>query len=427
MKDAPQEKLIKHQELTEHPPITIHCRIIETMVSTYTALVLLNVLCFVFLSSAFHVQPFICHGHPTHRHGGVDSPLWASQSTQPLDQQEEAPTREHGDGTYSVRAPLKYIGPYPSLGVRFPHLATAAQVGRNESGVTLDFVLDTAANTNTINAQVAQALNLEVTGQAAPGMSSTGAIEGDLPTYYFGDMQLEGLGESVFMRNLTASALPVAGPASAGLLSLAFFQSIGGGVEFDWLGDTEAGRPPSLTFYATDVTNATQGRTCVPISRIPVTQLPSVELEINGHVFPALLDTGSPVTVLNAEAAKQAGISTILSKDAEKPRNPLDALQRRFQVSQAASKGQVLSMLDSQGKRINLVQSAEKWRICMPGRDGDSSVDFEEGHVYVGDLPGLAALEGLGVDAPPAVVLGMDVLRRRSHMFFRPQVDELWL
>lgn len=60
-----------------------------------------------------------------------------------------------------VRAPLKFVGPYPCLALRFPHLATSSQRSRNETGISLDFVLDTAANTNTINAQVATGTKLD--------------------------------------------------------------------------------------------------------------------------------------------------------------------------------------------------------------------------------------------------------------------------
>jgi hypothetical protein len=55
-----------------------------------------------------------------------------------------------------VRVPLKYIGPYPCLSLRFPDLATNSQRVRNATGISLDFVLDTAANINTIQQQVAQ-------------------------------------------------------------------------------------------------------------------------------------------------------------------------------------------------------------------------------------------------------------------------------
>jgi hypothetical protein len=39
--------------------------------------------------------------------------------------------------------------------------------------------------------------------------------------------------------------------------------------------------------------------------------LPSVTIKVNGVEMKALLDTGSPITVLNAQAAKLAGIETV--------------------------------------------------------------------------------------------------------------------
>ena len=380
------------------------------------------------ISESFQIQP------PTPRsavsHSNVLArPLFQSLSSDCLETDVEQGMIQPKEAEYSVRAPLKFMGPYPCLGLRFPNLATTAQRARNESGVTLDFVLDTAANTNTINAQVAQAINLNVTGQALPGMGSAGPIQGDLPTFYLGDAQLEGLGNDIFMQNLTASALPIASPASAGLLSLAFFQSIPGGIEFDWRGDAESNQPPSLVFYASDdaAINVTKKLQCVPITRIPVTELPSVKVEINGQVFPALLDTGSPVTVLNSAAAKQAGIQTVVPQDSSlQSRNPLAALQGRWQQARATSQGQVLSIFGANGKRVNLVQSNENVIVRLPTVNEDDVVDFDASHVYVGDLPGLAALQGLGVDAPPAVVLGMDVLRRKRRMFFRPLENEVW-
>jgi hypothetical protein len=77
------------------------------------------------------------------------------------------------------------------------------------TSISLDFVLDTAANTNKINAQVHKELQLEIVGSALPGVGSSGAIMGG-DTFMLGDSQLEGLsGEPfTFMQKLTASALP---------------------------------------------------------------------------------------------------------------------------------------------------------------------------------------------------------------------------
>ena len=50
---------------------------------------------------------------------------------------------------------------------------------------------------------------------------------------------------------------------------------------------------------------------------------------------------------------------------------------------------------------------------------GEGAAFGDGSRCYVGDLPGLAALDGLGADAGPAAVLGTDVLRRRPRMVYR--------
>jgi len=349
----------------------------------------------------------------------------------------ETPIVQSDDGEESttVRAPLKFVGPYPSLGLRFPELATKSQKSQNMTGVSLDFILDTAANTNTINAQVAEELGLEVVGSALPGVGSAGVISGG-STYMLGDSQLDGVGEDfTFMQELTASALPIASPAAAGLLSLAFFNCFEGGVEFDWSSEQvmENGmqRPPSVTFYGQVDNNFTKildDMTRVPIQSVPITNLPSVIIKVNGIEMPALLDTGSPITVLNKQAAQQAGIETVeLPLQSKETNNPFAAAANRFKeaqaTAQAAARGDVLTIAGAQGRPVNLLKSIGKARVALVG---DSEVSFGDSNVYVGDIPGLAALSGIGVQSPPAVVLGMDVLRRRPKMLLRARNNEVY-
>merc|ERR1712038_1298257 len=47
----------------------------------------------------------------------------------------------------------------------------------------------------------------------------------------------------------------------------------------------------------------------IPIQVIEDVLLPSVLLNINGVDIPCLLDTGSPITVLNSVATKKAGLT----------------------------------------------------------------------------------------------------------------------
>lgn len=348
-----------------------------------------------------------------------------------------------------VQAPLKFLGPYPAIGLRFPNLATSAQRARNVSGVSLDFVLDTAANVNTINGQVAQELLLQIVGEALPGIGSAGAISGG-HTYELGDTQLErGIiipeptneedKESfLFMQNLTASALPVASPASAGLLSLAFLSCFEGGVEFSWGSSPDTMKdgllvdPPAVKFFAEKdalANEAIKGLCKVPIQSLPVTQLPSILLNINGVQIPALLDTGSPVTVFNSEAAKQAGIETITleSSSSKKSNNPFVAVANRFteakELAKANAEGKILTIAGMNGN-VNLFKSVDTIEISAVGQE--DMVSFGRGHIYVGDIPGLAAMNGIGLDAPPAVVLGMDVLRRKPKMILRARDNEVY-
>jgi hypothetical protein len=351
--------------------------------------------------------------------------------TTPNDDYNKEQSSSMTEPSSAVRAPLNYIGPYPSLALTFPDLATANQKQKNATGISLDFILDTAANTNTLNAEVAQQLGLSVVGAALPGIGSAGALAGG-ETFLLGDAQLQGLPAEeekfTFMTGLTASALPIASPAAAGLLSLSFMQCFTGGVDFLWGGASggESQLPPSITFHADAPTEQVlQGRTRVELQRIPVTELLSVIVKINGVDMPALLDTGSPVTVMNAQAAKLAGVESAPDPAANK-NNPFAALQSKFQQAQAASRGEILTIFGAGGNRVNLCKSTGKEvDVSMDGSNGEK-VQFGSGSVYVGDLPGLAALNGIGVESPPAVVLGMDVLRRRPSMLLRATENEAW-
>ena len=359
----------------------------------------------------------------------------ASTSTEEVDTVPTAnpiddPATQSTQESSVVRAPLRYVGPYPCLALKFPQLATQSQRERNVTGVTLDFILDTAANTNTINGEVAQLLDLEVVGEAPSGVGALGAIDGG-KTFSLGDCQLDGIPKDdqfTFMTQLTASALPVANPATAGLLSLSFLQCFEGGVEFTWgtFQDGTEAKLPSITFYGlrNESEDKVKSMVRVPVEPVPLTLLPSVTVRINGVDVPALLDTGSPVTVLNAQAAKIAGIETV-DVDTQESRNPFANVAKNFKLAQAASKGEVLMVAGVDGRMVNLLRSESPVEI---GLVGDTDIaEFGKGNVYVGDLPGLQALNGLGVDSPPAVVLGMDVLRCRPSMLFRAQTNELFV
>jgi hypothetical protein len=347
------------------------------------------------------------------------------------------------EGPMVLKAALQYVGPYPCASLRFPNLATASQRERNATGISLDFVLDTGANLNTLNSQVASELELLKVGSAPAGMGAGGAISGG-DTFLLGDCQLEqqilpspppttnptpeqpsDLNDSdekkipqtpMFMTDLTASALPVASPAAAGLLGTYFFQCFPGGVEFDWNGDQATGVPPSISFYGEDSDVTDMER--VEVKLLPVTNLPSIEIIINGVTVPALLDTGSPVTVLNAKAAQLTKVETVMDEQNKKQTNnlfnPFAKLTQGFQTAQMASTGDVLLLAGALGERIELYKSSGKG---IPVAVSPSCSFGDDCTVYVGDLPGMAALGGS--DSSPAVILGMDVLRRRPKMLYR--------
>jgi hypothetical protein len=309
----------------------------------------------------------------------------------------------------------------------------------------LDFVLDTAANINTIQQQVALELQLEQVGEAPSGISASGPIVGG-HTYVLGSCELEGLTEKfLFMENLSASALPVASPAAAGLLAMPFFHCFGGGVEFDWGGNVDEDGvrlPPSVTFYgeADESADLRQNMTRILIEELPVTRLPKVHLRINGVTIPALFDTGSPVTVINAQAAQKAGVSTVQigqSSNKQSNNNLFSGLVNKFKdaqaAAQAAARGDVLSIAGTGGERVDLFKSESPVDIQLSpsmiddeGGNGTNNVQFGSRNIYVGNIPGLAALDALGDEAPPAAVLGMDVLRSKPKMLLVARNNEVY-
>lgn len=358
--------------------------------------------------------------------------------------EEESPTVDDQDGPMALRSPLRWLGPYCAIALSLPDCSSPAQKARmlsgdaSATGVTLDFVLDTGANTNTINAQVAGptsqgGLELSQVGSVPAGVGAGGSLAGGA-TYMLGRCELADVPKAervVFMSGLTASALPVAAPGGAGLLGTAFLNSFAGGVEFEWgatppapgaLGATPAPEAPvaaaarpAVTFYGDAVgTDALRADLCaVPVTPLAST-LPSVRLRVNGVEIPALLDTGSPVTVLNAAAAAAAGVrydATLSDDGVAGGSNPFARFGAALKAGRAASNGDVLVVGGVSGP-VRLVRAEEGTPLSLGG------AEFGDCRPYVGELPGLAALDGLGAAAGPAAVLGTDVLRLRPRMWY---------
>lgn len=380
-------------------------------------------------------------------------------SMQTLDEETDTETTT---SMMSVSSEMKLIGPYACMALRFPNLATQSQKERNVTGISLDFVLDTAANTNTLNAQVAKELELDIVGQALPGVGAGGEISGG-DTFLLGDCQLEGYKMAnvaddamdgnqltneipLFMSELTASALPIASPAGAGLLGSYFFNAFPGGVQFDWgssratIEEQKPPEPPMITFYGDRMgmeeemeSNGFTNR--VPIQMLKGSNLPCITISINGVSIPALLDTGSPITVLNPAAAQLANVPTFeLENNEEKEKtpsffpfkNPLNQFQKNLKLSEAMARGDIVSLAGTDGRRIDLLRSKEPQQIGFENDANDSSM--KDCRVYVGEIPGLEALDGLSVDGKsatkPAAIFGMDLIRSKRRMLYRS--DEVY-
>ena len=93
-------------------------------------------------------------------------------------------------------------------------------------------------------------------------------------------------------------------------------------------------------------------------------------------------------------------------------------------AAQAAARGDILTIAGTAGEPVNLLKSQTKATVSAGG--GDQPVEFGDSHIYVGNLPGLAALNALGDDSLPAAVLGMDVLRLRPKMLLKSQSQEVY-
>ena len=237
--------------------------------------------------------------------------------------------------------------------------------------------------------------------------------------------------KDLFMMGLTASALPVASPAAAGLLGVGFLNCFQGGVRFDW------GNNATVTFYGDNdgMEEEIDAMTKAPIEAVKDVLLPSVILKVNGKEIRALLDTGSPITVLNSAAAKLAGLDIVQISTGQgetqqgkgKFLNPFQKLMNNVKEAnaqaQAAARGDILIIAGAAGQTVQLLRTENEAQLCIAGLPDD--INFPSSKVYVGDLPGLAALGGLdGVSSPPAAVLGMDILTKKSSMLYR--ADEVY-
>jgi hypothetical protein len=300
-----------------------------------------------------------------------------------------------------VVAPLVYIGPYPCLGLEFPHL--------NPKHNKIHFVVDTGANVNSISKDLANKLDLSIVKKKEdiPLLGSAGA-GGSLPAGDFvmlGDCQLSGMPKAqeniTFMTNLTAAAmdLGIAEHIGGGILGTWFLFSFQAGVEFDWYGTD--GDPPTFIFYygKSLPEEAKKNAKCVPLEKDSFFGIPTIIVSINGVEFRAIIDTGSPITIISPTAAKEAKI------------------ERR----------------SSDGETILKIKGIDDGILGLS--QAQDNVSIEIGHyvtlhnmttVFIGELPGLSSAGTFSSSPYPQLLLGLDALRHTYRTIFRLMDNEIW-
>ena len=300
-----------------------------------------------------------------------------------------------------VVAPLKYLGPYPCLTLRFPQAQSQTPA--------MDFLLDTGANINSIDSEWFQEYFTETAELVFESHTMVGSAgvggkfdAGDL--YNLGDAVLDGLPppDLPICRNFTASVLPHASAVGKGVLGQLFLMQYPGGVEFDWYGTD--GDPPTIIFHFTQTLSAEtlQNTKPVPFKRL-TTQVMAFNLTLNDkYTIPALLDTGAPMTVLSPEVATAAGISYYSEQDDDSSRD---------QQHPPSLDNKVLTVGGIDGKHMSLYRS--KAPVSMTS--GNNEVNFGSGHVFVGELPGLHLLNAYGETTIPKAIFGLDSLRRNIY------------
>lgn len=297
-----------------------------------------------------------------------------------------------------VVAPLISVGPYPCLELNFPDV-------KSNPGVEISFVLDTAANVNTISSEITRKLDLPVVvkGEDLSVLGSAGAggscQAGDI--VFLGNSRLSGMPESqqnnTFMSNITLSSmdLGIAKSVGGGMLGTSFLGCFRGGVEFDWYGTD--GDPPTLQFYYDNIPEkAKQNCVCVPINIEEFFGVPTISVIINGKELRAIIDTGSPITVISPTVAGELGI--LKKHDAIKVKGIDD------------------------GDAMEVSKSLDEVTLSI----GDVSINLDR--IFIGELPGLAMASNLVPDChQPHILLGLDALRRTYRMIMRLSQAELWL
>lgn len=343
------------------------------------------------------------------------------------------------DFTASLSTPLAFVGNYPCVVLPYPKMISPA--GRP---LAFLFAVDTGAQVNTINEDLARSLELT---EVSPNSRYV-----QLRDFCFALQYLKS--------DFAALPVPVASPVGVGLLGQPFLNAFQGGVEFQWSSEIDGAPTVTLHGNKTGIEDGIRSSNLinrVPVRSLPGTRLPFVNIQVNGVPMPALLDTGSPITILNIPAASLAELETerefteadaamempwwmrdsdfrsllrpiraparaILSFLGRKPKYDSEAQMKRDRVAEekaaAAARGDVLTIGGLQGSESELRRSTTAAKILV----GD--VAFPEAKVYVGNLATWfqANLGGMSMKYPFygfGAVLGMDVLRSRPGMLYR--------
>lgn len=338
-------------------------------------------------------------------------------------------------GLVGVVAPLHRIGPYTCLRLQFPDWKSDNKDKDDET--TYDFMIDTGANVNSIDAGLVEKYQLAEFAMPltpAPGTDSKGdnsvlshsSLIGattsasssgkDTPhragtLHMLGNCQLSGLPPPpiTFLRNLVAASLPFASPVGAGILGLPFCWTFPAGLEFDWYGTD--GDPPTIIFYYGNEP-PTEAAEMEKMVRVPLQTLMgglmTLEISVNNIKMQALLDTGSPLTVLNDQACELLGID----KDHQK-----------------ADADMGVKIFGIDGSPAELLRLKEEVSVQVLSDDPDTTVSLGNGHVWTGPLAGVDLIRRLGgkmTEEKPAAVLGLDFLQNAYRMLLRAPSNEVW-
>lgn len=320
------------------------------------------------------------------------------QNLQLTSSKEQSSSDDEAVSVIGVVAPLKYVGPYACLQLDFPHLQTD----------TLTFVLDTGASVSTISKDIAEKLNLpvcmkkedlNVLGTAGAG----GALDtGDI--VMLGNCTLGGMPEGyqniTFMRHLTAASLDIGmvSAIGAGLLGVPFFKSIDA-TEFDWYGTD--GDPPTVQFYYGMLPDdAKKKAICIPLQE-SFFGVPTIIVNINGVAMKAMIDTGSPITLLSTSAAEKIGVGNALSTQEQQ-----DTL---FLKIKGLGKDSVDLIRTTTGVSLSI-----------------GSIDLGKLNVCVGNLPGITLASDLSSTSGPEVIIGLDALRRSYRTILSLRENVVW-